>query len=108
MSFSLIAILAVAVAITSAFTTVKTNHRATTTFDVRELPVKTYTETHQPTVAQAEAATLFNNYSTQQNLAGITFTVHCTADAPNLCFAQVKIIDGVANSIVSTSDGDFH
>ena len=108
MSFSLVPILASAFAIVGAYATVKGNTGATATYDIREMPVKTYTQGEKPTVAQAEATPFFNNYAAPVNLFALEFTAHCTRDAPYICLVQVKVIDGVPNSIISYLDGDFH
>jgi hypothetical protein len=110
LSFSLFAVLAIVLAMTSAFT--KNTHKFATTYKVWGLPNVTYLKTAGVTVTQAEAGTLIqDNGSVDQSIA-TTFnqtikTDGCSPDATYLCAAEVKRLDNGNKSISETADGDF-
>jgi len=108
LSISLFAVLAVVLAVASAFTT-KSN-KAVITYKHYGLPVNTFSSA--PTVAQVEAqGTLIwdagtSNITINQAISNSTADDGCTTDATFLCAVEVKNDNGT-KTIPETKLGDF-
>ena len=115
LTFSLFAVLAILVGVTSAFTTKESNAKFTTTYKFYGLTNNALSNS-LPTLPSVSQVT--NNgtqfYSTGTNISiAAAFTASsptndgCNDDELHLCAAKIKDIDGT-ETVEEAVDGDYH